>query len=122
MTQTLGREKESLEIYNSILKEKPDDPALVAIACNNVVVLNRERDQNVFDSKKKIKSATSENLDQKLTTRQRKDIALNNCLFALYTNQVKALKDNKKTTKDFSPEILPKKQLVQSDIHSRISF
>nr|XP_018915440.1 PREDICTED: signal recognition particle subunit SRP72 [Bemisia tabaci] len=88
VTQTLGREKESLEIYNSILKEKPDDPALVAIACNNVVVLNRERDQNVFDSKKKIKSATSENLDQKLTTRQRKDIALNNCLFALYTNQV----------------------------------
>ncbi|KAJ9578829.1 hypothetical protein L9F63_004933 [Diploptera punctata] len=80
-----GREKEAQAIYTAALKQKPDDIGLVAIASNNMVVINK--DQNVFDSKKKMKSATSEGLEHKLTSRQRKNIALNHCLLALYTNQ-----------------------------------
>ncbi|CAG2063352.1 unnamed protein product, partial [Timema podura] len=81
-----GREKEAQLIYTAALKQKPDDIGLVAIASNNIIAINR--DQNVFDSKKKIKSATLEGLEHKLTSRQRKNIAVNHCLLALYTNQV----------------------------------
>lgn len=81
----LGREKEAQSIYTAALKQKPNDAGLVAIASNNMVVINK--DQNVFDSKKKMKNATLEGLEHKLTSRQRKNIALNHCLLALYTNQ-----------------------------------
>jgi signal recognition particle subunit SRP72 len=81
----LGREKEAQSIYTAALKQKPNDAGLVAIASNNMVVINK--DQNVFDSKKKIKNATLEGLEHKLTSRQRKNIALNHCLLALCTNQ-----------------------------------
>jgi signal recognition particle subunit SRP72 len=81
----LGREKEAQSIYTAALKQKPDDIGLVAIASNNMVVINK--DQNVFDSKKKMKNATLEGLEHKLTSRQRKNIALNHSLLALYTNQ-----------------------------------
>nr|CAD7400517.1 unnamed protein product [Timema cristinae] len=80
-----GREKEAQLIYTAALKQKPDDIGLVAIASNNIIAINR--DQNVFDSKKKMKSATLEGLEHKLTSRQRKNIAVNHCLLALYTNQ-----------------------------------
>ena len=84
--QLQGREKEAQGIYTTALKRKPDDISLVAIASNNSVTINK--DQNVFDSKKKMKSALSDGLEHKLTSRQRKNIALNQCLMLLYTNQV----------------------------------
>lgn len=84
--QLQGREKEAQALYTTVLKAKPDDIALVAVANNNLVCLNR--DQNVFDSKKRMKSATHENLEHKLTSRQRRSIAYNQCLLAFYTDQV----------------------------------
>lgn len=87
--QKLGRPEEAMKYYNQALKQKADkehkDEALTAVACNNVVSLNK--DQNVFDSKKKIKSATADSLKHKLTTHQRKTIAMNQCLLYMYTNQ-----------------------------------
>ncbi|XP_054261614.1 signal recognition particle subunit SRP72 [Macrosteles quadrilineatus] len=83
--QLQGREKEAQAMYNAILKRKPDDIGLVAIASNNSITLNR--DQNVFDSKKKIRSAMTEGLQNKLTSRQRKAIRINQCLLSVYTNQ-----------------------------------
>ncbi|XP_076631595.1 signal recognition particle 72 [Colletes latitarsis] len=83
--QLQGREKEAQALYTSALKVKPDDIALVAVASNNLVCLNR--DQNVFDSKKRMKSATHDSLEHKLTSRQRRSIAYNQCLLALYTDQ-----------------------------------
>ncbi|XP_063221217.1 signal recognition particle subunit SRP72 [Bacillus rossius redtenbacheri] len=83
--QMQGREKEAQAIYSSVLKHKHDDVGLVAIASNNLVAINR--DQNVFDSKKRMRSATLDTLEHKLNSRQRRDIALNQCLLALYTNQ-----------------------------------
>lgn len=80
-----GRIKEAYELYTNSLKVKLEDPALIAVASNNIVVINK--DQNVFDSKKKIKSANHEQLSQKLPSSIRKFIALNTAIFALYSNQ-----------------------------------
>jgi len=84
--QLQGREKEAHALYTAALKAKPDDIALVAVASNNLVCLNK--DQNVFDSKKRMKSATHESLEHKLTSKQRRNIAYNQCLLAFYTDQV----------------------------------
>ncbi|KAL1461321.1 hypothetical protein WDU94_013228, partial [Cyamophila willieti] len=81
----LGREKDSQNIYTSILKEKPTDVGLVAVANNNMAVINR--DQNLFDSKKRMKNTLLDELEHKLNSRQKKIILMNNCLLALYTNQ-----------------------------------
>ena len=56
------------------------------MASNNLVTLNK--DQNIFDSKKKIKSATADGMEHKLTSVHRAAIARNNALLAMYTNQV----------------------------------
>jgi signal recognition particle subunit SRP72 len=84
--QKIGRVDEALKIYNSVTKQKSADAAVVAIASNNIVTLNK--DQNVFDSKKKIKFAMADNIKQKLTLKQRRSIAVNHCLLLLYTNQI----------------------------------
>lgn len=83
--QRQGRLKEAQQMYTSALKLKLDDIALTAVASNNAAVINK--DQNVFDSKKKIKAATNEALLHKLPSFQRKFIALNNAIFNYYTNQ-----------------------------------
>ena len=62
------------------------DIGLVAVASNNLVTLNK--DQNIFDSKKKIKAATADGMEHKLTSVHRAAIARNNALLAMYTNQV----------------------------------
>ena len=49
--------------------------------------LHTLQDQNIFDSKKKIKSATVSGLQHKLMTSQREAIAMNQCLLSLYSNQ-----------------------------------
>lgn len=83
--QKLGKNEEALQIYNQVLKNRPDDVGLLAVASNNIVTLNK--DQSVFDSKKKMKLATGDNLKQKLTSRQKCSINVNQCLLHLYTNQ-----------------------------------
>jgi signal recognition particle subunit SRP72 len=59
----------------------------MAVASNNLVCLNK--DQNVFDSKKRIKAATASELDSKLNSIQRRLIAYNEILFSIVTNQVR---------------------------------
>ena len=39
--QRLGKEKEAQIIYNSVLKTKPDDIGLIAVASNNLLTINR---------------------------------------------------------------------------------
>lgn len=84
--QLLRKNDRAMKIYNQVLKNKPSDVAVAAVASNNVVTLNK--DQNIFDSKKKIKTATAETLDSKLNSKQRQIIAINNCLLLLHTNQL----------------------------------
>lgn len=83
--QMQGRNKEASLIYAETLKNKPNDQALTAVASNNSVVINK--DQNVFDSKKKIRAAMVDAVEHKLNNRQKKSIAINNCILALFTNQ-----------------------------------
>merc|ERR1719244_1304180 len=89
--QKQGRDKEAQTIYNQVLKNKPSDIGLVAVANNNLLTINR--DQNIFDSKKRIKAATVEGLELKLTTAQRQAIARNNALLAMFTAQVDLCKE-----------------------------
>jgi signal recognition particle subunit SRP72 len=81
----MGKIDPALKLYNQVLKLKPSDIGLAAVACNNVVCINK--DQNLFDSKKKMKTATVETLEHKLTTQQRLSIAINHCLLLMYSNQ-----------------------------------
>lgn len=83
--QMQGKSKEASSIYSETLKSKPNDPALIAVASNNSVVINK--DQNVFDSKKKIRNALIDSVEHKLNSRQKKSIAINNSILALYTKQ-----------------------------------
>lgn len=84
--QKLGDHDESLKIYNNSLKSKSDDVSINAVASNNLVCLNK--DQNVFDSKKKFKAATGPELEQKMNKYQKKLISYNEILFSIITNQV----------------------------------
>eukprot|EP00088_Acartia_fossae_P008823 TRINITY_DN1423_c0_g1_i10.p1 TRINITY_DN1423_c0_g1~~TRINITY_DN1423_c0_g1_i10.p1 ORF type:complete len:657 (-),score=254.81 TRINITY_DN1423_c0_g1_i10:205-2175(-) len=84
--QKQGKEKEAQTLYNAVLKNKPQDIGLVAVASNNLLTLNR--DQNIFDSKKRLKAATAEGLEGKLTSKQRGQIARNQALLAMFTAQV----------------------------------
>ncbi len=65
---------------------RPSDEMVSAVAANNLVALNKERD--LFDSERKIKVATSDKVQHKLTTAQKQIIAFNQCLLFLYMNKV----------------------------------
>jgi len=81
----MNKVDESLKIYNNVLKNKPADVSVNAVASNNLVCINK--DQNVFDSRKRLKTATSSDLESKLTSMQRRKIAFNEILFSMITNQ-----------------------------------
>jgi len=84
--QRQGKDKEAQTIYNQVLRNKPSDIGLTAVASNNLIAVNK--DQNIFDSKKRIKAATVEGLETKLNSSQRSAIARNNALLAMFTAQV----------------------------------
>lgn len=71
-------------MYANLIRIKSDDPGLIAIASNNVAAINK--DQNLFDSKKKMKLALQE-FNKRLTSVQAKTIYTNNCLLLYYLNQ-----------------------------------
>lgn len=83
--QRMNKTDQALKTYNEILKQKLSDPALIAIISNNIVAIHR--DQNLFDSKKKIRMALSENAESKMSSNQKLNIHYNYCLFMLNTNQ-----------------------------------
>lgn len=83
--------KEAMSCYNSVLKLHPDDPGLVCVLSNNILVLNGDRD--VFDSKKRLKVLVSEGGSRKLTGLQKQKILFNRCMFALQTNQLEQCRE-----------------------------
>ena len=87
--------------YNSALKLHPRDSAIVSVASNNILVLNRDRD--VFDSKKRVKVLASEDALKKLTKLQKQHILFNRCLFALQTNQLEQCRELKTKLKTTAP-------------------
>ena len=115
VAQVTGRTEEAVKIYNQIMKQRPTDVALAAVVSNNIVTTNKVgtmslrlsrdccavivltsrvfpvQDQNLFDSKKKMKAATASGLQSKLLVVQRQKIAINQCLLHLHSNQVTLL-------------------------------
>ena len=65
---------------------RPTDLGVIAVASNNLAVLNR--DQNLFDSRKRIKTATAPETEPKLNSFQKKIVQVNEALLAIYTGQV----------------------------------
>uniref|UniRef100_A0A8C5N5Y9 Signal recognition particle subunit SRP72 n=1 Tax=Gouania willdenowi TaxID=441366 RepID=A0A8C5N5Y9_GOUWI len=83
--QLQGRTDEALQLYNQVIKLKPSDVGLLAVTANNIITINK--DQNVFDSKKKVKLTNTEGVEYKLARKQLQAIDLNKALLAMYTNQ-----------------------------------
>lgn len=83
--QKLGESDNALKIYTNVLKTRKANISTTACISNNLVCINK--DQNVFDSKKRIKAATSQELVLKLTSLQRSLISYNEILFCIITNQ-----------------------------------
>ncbi|XP_028391158.1 signal recognition particle subunit SRP72-like [Dendronephthya gigantea] len=100
--QMLGKDDEAMKLYNQVLKSRPNDIAISAVASNNVVSLNKDRD--IFDSKKKIKVATADGIETKLNDRQKQYIAFNKCLVLMYSNQSDACRKAAKELEAKYPE------------------
>uniref|UniRef100_A0A2P2HYF5 Signal recognition particle subunit SRP72 n=1 Tax=Hirondellea gigas TaxID=1518452 RepID=A0A2P2HYF5_9CRUS len=84
--QCQGREKEAAAEYGAVLQNtKLEDPALLAILHNNMAVTNR--DATIFDTRKKLKPTQISELEHKLTSAQRSELALNNCILAYNAQQ-----------------------------------
>uniref|UniRef100_A0A8C2HQ91 Signal recognition particle subunit SRP72 n=1 Tax=Cyprinus carpio TaxID=7962 RepID=A0A8C2HQ91_CYPCA len=83
--QLQGRTEDALQLYNQVIKLKPSDVGLLAVTANNIITINK--DQNVFDSKKKVKLTSAEGVEHKLAKKQLQAIELNKALLAMYTNQ-----------------------------------
>ena len=90
-TQLQGLTSESQQLYQKVLKQKPSDAAVLAIAANNSAVINGA--QNVFDSRRKLKMARTsvEENEAKFTSKQKQALAVNQCLFLGATSQVSNL-------------------------------
>ncbi|ELU13722.1 hypothetical protein CAPTEDRAFT_98316 [Capitella teleta] len=114
--QCLGRIKEATELYNQVAKQKPDDIALNAVLSNNIITLNK--DQNVFDSKKKIKAATIQRLQQKLSSLQRRAISMNQCLLYMYTNQGELCRKTAQSLQKIHPD-MDEPTLIECAQHCR---
>uniref|UniRef100_A0A3P9JL19 Signal recognition particle subunit SRP72 n=1 Tax=Oryzias latipes TaxID=8090 RepID=A0A3P9JL19_ORYLA len=83
--QLQGRTEEALQLYNQVIKLKPSDVGLLAVTANNIITINK--DQNVFDSKRKVKLTSAEGVEYKLAKKQLQAIDFNKALLAMYTNQ-----------------------------------
>ncbi|XP_030594854.1 signal recognition particle subunit SRP72 isoform X2 [Archocentrus centrarchus] len=81
LTEALNK----LQLYNQVIKLKPSDVGLLAVTANNIITINK--DQNVFDSKKKVKLTNAEGVEYKLAKKQLQAIDFNKALLAMYTNQ-----------------------------------
>ncbi|TRY93974.1 hypothetical protein DNTS_021125 [Danionella cerebrum] len=83
--QLQGRTEDALQLYNQVIKLKPSDVGLLAVTANNIITINK--DQNVFDSKRKVKLTNAEGVEHKLAKKQLQAIEVNKALLAMYTNQ-----------------------------------
>ncbi|KAL2077696.1 hypothetical protein ACEWY4_027200 [Coilia grayii] len=83
--QLQGRTEDALQLYNQVIKLKPTDVGLLAVTANNIITINK--DQNVFDSKKKVKLTNADGVEYKLARKQLQAIEFNKALLAMYTNQ-----------------------------------
>ncbi|XP_057707056.1 signal recognition particle subunit SRP72 [Corythoichthys intestinalis] len=99
--QLQGRTDEALQLYNQVIKLKPSDVGLLAVTANNIITINK--DQNVFDSKKKVKLTNAEGIEYKLAKKQIQAIEFNKALLAMYTNQAEQCRKLSSALKSQNP-------------------
>ncbi|KAK9696615.1 Signal recognition particle subunit SRP72 [Basidiobolus ranarum] len=92
--QMQGKTQQAVEMYSSVLKTKNADATVVAISANNLVAIKKKED--LFESVKKLRVATADNIQQKLFKSQRRIIAINNALLMLYMNKHGACRETVK--------------------------
>ncbi|XP_069820492.1 signal recognition particle subunit SRP72 [Dendropsophus ebraccatus] len=102
--QLQGSLDDALQLYNQIIKLKPTDVGLLAVVANNIITVNK--DQNVFDSKKKVKLANAEGVEHKLARRQLQAIEFNKALLSMYTNQAEQCRKLSSSLQSQNPEHL----------------
>uniref|UniRef100_A0A8C8RYN7 Signal recognition particle subunit SRP72 n=1 Tax=Pelusios castaneus TaxID=367368 RepID=A0A8C8RYN7_9SAUR len=102
--QLQGRTEDALQLYNQIIKLKPTDVGLLAVIANNIITINK--DQNVFDSKKKVKLTNAEGVEHKLSRKQLQAIEFNKALLAMYTSQADQCRKLSASLQSQNPEHL----------------
>uniref|UniRef100_A0A8C4Y6S1 Signal recognition particle subunit SRP72 n=1 Tax=Gopherus evgoodei TaxID=1825980 RepID=A0A8C4Y6S1_9SAUR len=102
--QLQGRTEDALQLYNQIIKLKPTDVGLIAVIANNIITINK--DQNVFDSKKKVKLTNADGVEHKLSKKQLQAIEFNKALLAMYTNQADQCRKLSASLQSQNPEHL----------------
>ncbi|KAG8594977.1 hypothetical protein GDO81_001382 [Engystomops pustulosus] len=102
--QLQGSIEDALQLYNQIIKLKPTDVGLLAVVANNIITINK--DQNVFDSKKKVKLSNAEGVEHKLAKRQLQAIEFNKALLSMYTNQAEQCRKLSSSLQAQNPENL----------------
>ncbi|KAG0266148.1 hypothetical protein BG011_003135 [Mortierella polycephala] len=100
--QLLGRIEQARELYHSVLKAKALEVTVPAVAANNLVTIQKEDD--LFDSSKKIKTATTKALGVKFFSSQKRAIAMNELLLSLYQNKFVACRDSARQLLKSQPE------------------
>eukprot|EP01052_Picozoa_sp_SAG31_P005208 SAG31_NODE_225_length_19846_cov_19.057983_18_plen_309_part_00 len=91
LAQQKGRVNDAIDAYTSVMHDKPTDPAVVAVARNNMVACKGERD--LFDAFKHMRAAHASDLDRRLNLAQRKVIATNNALVLLLMDKTKEARE-----------------------------
>lgn len=120
--QRRGLEEEAKEVYDKVLRQKPNqghevDVTVLAVACNNVVAL-RSEGKSLFDSLKRINVASKEGLEHKQTRRQTVEIACNKVLLLLQAQKMDVAKKELDKLCESYPDH-PRVALVQAAIAHR---
>jgi len=85
LMQLENKVDKATEIYNTIIQQKPSDISVLAVANNNLVAI--QKDMHFFDLEKKLRKASSDEVQKKLTFEQRRIIAFNHCLISFYMHK-----------------------------------
>eukprot|EP01134_Creolimax_fragrantissima_P000911 CFRG0911T1 len=80
-----GNHKQAKNVYETILRSKPSDAVVTAVASNNLAALIGET--NSHEAKKRMKTVQSAGLSNKMTTTQRLAVAENTAVLAYHLNQ-----------------------------------
>jgi len=93
--QLAGQLEQANNLYLDVIKTKSSDQVAIAVATNNSITI-KKASQDPFDSTKRLRNATSDVVEQKLTPSQRKTVAFNKAILTLHTSkgdQVRAALD-----------------------------
>ena len=80
-----GRRAQAEELCQEVVKSRPSDATVMAVAANNLAVLRAGRD--LFDSVKRNKTALAQPVVSKLTPAQRRVMSLNRAILLCYMNR-----------------------------------